>query len=523
VITELGADGGTIGDPNDTPTGTPDPAEVPGDLIIKDFNDATTVQVIVDDGFDKIDFFSTGDIFQVASGAEFYARQVDANPNLPDPSEFVAMGNTTNAGVAVLEDSFGGGLNVIIDVSAAGGANGFSLIGSTSNVAGQDTLIGSEQNDIINGGNSMQTVAAAIDVLTGNGGADLFEFDLSISDAATLIVETTTPGKDVEQITFSADATVDGNESMLLNYTLNGIADSTGQIDLTVVDVTDPTAVAALVAGVIEAKAGISASAAGAVVSYWGDSAAATVFGGAATVNYPMPVFSDGTDDVAQISTVTVDGTPSAGDAYSLLVQGPGGDSANYIGGQGGDPLTSDAVAAGLEADFTDSVDITATVAGSVITFTDGEPENAGFEIQEQTTSVFLGSGASIKLNGADSDLNTADIITDFTAADDSIAFAGLPAGTTGNFGSGAEVAGDDFSDVYDDAVAAMHGTNVIYYLGSIQGDLVDANGNLGLDFTNETVGLLFFDANGDENPDGVVALIGVNSTNFSHLDIVAG
>ena len=86
--------------------------------------------------------------------------------------------------------------------------------------------------------------------------------------------------------------------------------------------------------------------------------------------------------------------------------------------------------------------------------------------------------------------------------------------GVSGNYDAAAETAGDTYVDVYADAVAAMNGTSVVYYLGSIQADLL-GNGM-------ETTGLLFFDANNDDTPDGVIALVGVNSATFTFSDIVA-
>jgi len=254
----------------------------------------------------------------------------------------------------------------------------------------------------------------------------------------------------------------------------------------------------------------------------------------------------DATDDKQQASQVTVgDGTlgpvtiageiyritatPDYGDAIIAEVIADGTETEADLAGKLVTEFNTNAAFAGSpEANWA-----SATAANNVITVTDAAlglsetgPDNGGFALSVEMVTGIQGSGASILLTGADSDLDTADIITDFTAADDSIAFAGLPAGTTGvngNYDTGAEVPGHDYSDVYNDAVAAMNGTNVIYYLGSIQEDLVDANGNLGHDNTDETVGLLFFDANGDKTPDGVVALIGVDTTSFSHLDIVAG
>ena len=84
-----------------------------------------------------------------------------------------------------------------------------------------------------------------------------------------------------------------------------------------------------------------------------------------------------------------------------------------------------------------------------------------------------------------------------------SIKGLGGPGLANANYSEGAEVA--DFATALGDATTAMTGGDT-YYLTS----------------TNADEGLLFYDANGDGEADGVVNLLGVDSSNFGFDDIVA-
>lgn len=457
------------------------------------------------------------DVITASGGATVQATVAD---------DFYATAGTTNTGATVeitATDTVAGTDN-IIDMTEAGGTSGYTITGSNFQTGGvdddgNDTLIGSEQADIINGGNWLQEDAAQVDVLTGNGGSDRFVFNTSVSSAATLTIATTTAGVDREVITFTTDDTDEGTETITVSYTINGIAGA-AVIDLTGVDVTSVAAVTSAAIAAIDAKAGISATAgagAGEVVVSGDNSGSVTITGYAVADgdgnDWADPTDADGTD-IAQVSTITVSGTPTDGDLYSVVVDylDGTGTSDDYTAGAP-DPLTSDAVAAGLDDLLSEAV-VTAVAAGSVITFTDVDDDDGGFTLLADTTAAFAGSGASD--NGADNYL-TADVITDFTSGEDSITF-GLAAGQSGsNYFEAAAVA--NYATALANADAAFDST-VQYYLTSAT-DL-DGTGGTGQVEGEEGAGLLFVDANLDGNADLVVLLLGVTSANFSALDIVA-
>jgi len=379
----------------------------------------------------------------------------------------------------------------------AGGSNGFTLTGSTSATAGADTLIGSDQNDIINGGNATQTNAAAKDTLTGNDGNDTFVFDVTVSAAATLTVATTTAGIDREMI----DLADGGSESVSITYSVNGVVD--GVVVSLAGDVTDQNYIASTIAAALDAKAGISASVdVNDDIIVAGDNASSLTITDVTWSNFTTETddnFVDGTD-VAQVSTLTVSGTPTAGDVYSAiasLVAGGGISTDNT--GQG--TWTADATATALEANFADGA-VVATVFGSVITFTDNQDNDGGFTLSTDTTAAFGGSGASDTLTGA-GDLAKADLITDFNMSEDTISF-GLAAGSVTNYIEAATAA--DYATAYANANTAFDGS-IQYYLTAS---------------TADAVGLLFVDANLDGSADLVVQMTGVSQANFTAANIIA-
>ena len=460
----------------------------------------------VDAGTDTVVGLNTGDVLVVSAGAS-------TSPVIG--GSFVATAASSNNGTVTLTDGTPAG-NTTIDMSLAGGANGYTITGGNSPTAGTDTLIGSAQADVINGGNTTQTTAAAQDILTGNGGADRFNFNLTLGSAATLTVLTTQGAIDREIITFVADAAADGTETITVYYTVNGIVNA-AIIDLSLVNTTDLAAVTAAAVAQLDSRAGIAATggAAGQVVISGDNGASVTVLGSSVNAGWTAasPTTSNGTDQ-AQITTVTVAGTPTTGDYYSLVVDyfnGTGTTSDHTaIGGD-----TSSTVAAGLMLTDMSVVTSTHLSGSSVVTFTANSADNGGFEIQKDTTAAFAGSGASD--NGAVNYL-TADIITDFTPGVDSISF-GLVAGVNGVNFVKAAVAATDYNDARNDANAAFDGT--VQYYTTWATDFDGASGTGLLATGQEGAGLLFFDANLDGNVDGVVVLVGITS-NFIASDIVA-
>lgn len=481
-----------------------------GDDIINTQGIGGSSTFIVNSGTDTIvglwtdtTTYDIEDVLVVSAGAT-------ANATLFPNSDFVATAGSINNGTANITGASTDAS--LIDVSLAGGSNGFNLNGGAGNAAGLDELIGSAQADTINGGNTNQT-ALSRDTLTGNGGADVFEFNVIMDDTAILTPLTTTVGVDQELITIAADDLDNANETLTINYTINGIAGAVAYT-LGAVDATDNNAVATGLAALLDAAPGISASAAGNIIAVNGDNAGSltitsVVAGG--TFTTLAGAIADGTD-VAQVSTLTVSGTPTAGDIYSILVtlvEGTGDSSSATADGT----PTTDEIAAGLAANFS-VAGITDTAVGSVITFTDTEDNDGGFTFDDiETTAAFGGSGAS---DIGATDLATADLITDFVSGTDRISF-GLSAGSGSTYTEVAEVA--DFTTARNAADAWFtSGTTRQYYLTSIADQSeFDTDPS-----ATDPVGLLFFDANLDGNVDGVVALMGISSANFAATDIIA-
>jgi len=494
---------------------------------------------VVASGTDAITDLKSGT--DVSDVADVITASAGATVNATVAGNYYATVATTNTGATVTLTATDTAANTdnVIDMSeVTGGTSGFTIIGSNFQTLGvdddgNDTLIGSAKNDIINGGNWLQESANQVDTLTGGLGNDKFVFNTSVSSAATLTPATTTAGVDHELLTFTADAGGnDGNnETLSISWTVNGVADS---VSLNLGAGTDTTSLASIVSAVVAAldpKAGISAAAgvAAGTVLITGDNAGSVTFTGFTGTNWDhVYALGDGTTptgdwdstpagaeaDVAQVSTLTVSGTPTAGDYYSIaatLVIG-GGISANATADA--TPTTAE-IAAGLEGSFTDGVVVASYVATqSVVTFTDQNADNGGFVLTTDTTAAFAGSGASD--NGAD-DYTTADVITDFVSGTDSISF-GLAAGQSGNNYFEA-VAAADYATALTNADNAFDGT-VQYYLTAAT--VLDGVATTGLVNGQEGAGLLFVDANLDGNADLVVLLTGITRDNFKALDIVA-
>jgi hypothetical protein len=253
LILDLGGDNGAFGDPlnvipDDLDPINGDPAQEFGDVIVTP--DGSDIQVIAGEGFDATISVDTLVSVQVAAGAEFAGSVI-----LGDTIELDA--ESTNDGVATLAvlpigAPIGVG-NSLIDVSEALGANGWNLIGGEL----ADTLIGSEQDDNINGGNSDQQAGEA-DELTGNGGADVFGFNLELSSPAAPTVTVDMSAIDEETLNFTADGADDDNEELDITIRINGTAQVIN-VDLSGVDVTVEADVEAAVATALNGLSGITA------------------------------------------------------------------------------------------------------------------------------------------------------------------------------------------------------------------------------------------------------------------------
>ena len=421
--------------------------------------------------------------------------------------------------------------NVSVDMSLAGGANGFTLLGG----AAADTLSGSAQDDTINGGSAALVSQGDMDVLTGNGGADSFIFEIEQSAPIELTQDTLAAdiGEDFELWQFDATGdgfaadVADGSQGLTVSFRNNDTVSNFTINDDAGIDFTDGHAIGTRVATELSARGIAATYDAGTgelslvgtpgqsveitgfspIVGAWADAAPAELAAGAG---------SDA-DDEAQITTVTVEpGTATAGEIYSIAVELANGGVFEFeytaVGGE-----DQDAIATALEAGLDPlSAEYTAVVAANEITITDADADNGGFTLVLDNNPGISGTGASALGAGAGVWADAeADVITDFTSGQDNIQL--VTAGTNANYLEAAEEA--NYADAFAAAAAAMDGT-VRYYLTSAT-DLDGAAGT-GLVEGNEGAGLLFFDANGDSDIDGVIAMVGVTQANFDETDIIA-
>lgn len=558
VITRLGADSGNIGVPGETPT-----TNTPDDLTPEEQGDFITaiasanVRIEVDAGFDTLlqpftplvipPDVPASTIVQVAAGAEFYAQGVS--------TQWFADAETTNAGIAVIElDNLGND----IDLSMAGGPNGYYIIGSPDDAffgGDADTIIGSAFDDtLIDGTADGDSNAGAEDSFTGGDGEDLFQFSISSSTPATFTDTEIQAAADVEFIDVTTAALVDDPAALLtIEYTLNNVTTVAVVSDATVggagVDFTDQASIAAGIATVMDAVAGISAAVdAGdnTQVNLSGDNGnllninAITPNGAAGTAAAAVLNLADddpnnaddGTDtgdDDAQITEVEITGTVTEGEIYFLTVTlRDGSEIEAQYEAQLGDTLLE--VRDGLLAngDNTGINDIApagtitagATAAPNIIRIVDDEDDDGGFAVSLSAGQAVLnGSSSSSVLDGTEANLTEADadVITDFMENDDTISF-GLAAGDGNNYDEAAYE--NTFADALAAANAAFAGDADLVYFLTGTNDVGDGGLILPGDDGGAT-GLLFVNANNNGAADTVVSLLGVNEGNFDDSNIV--
>ncbi len=455
----------------------------------------------VTSGTDTINTLATGDILVVSAGAFAVADVL---------SGFTATAATTNAGTVTLTG--GASDSTTIDMHLAGGASGYVLIGGSSATAGNDILIGSNQADVINGGGTLQTSASAVDTLTGNGGADVFQFNVSTSTPVAFTASTTTSNVDKETLQFNTGATASG--SFTVNYTVNGGAVSNRSVAVLSGDtaIQVATKVVAAFAGVtgFTATSGTTDT-----VTLNGPSGSGlTITGITASGTGLTTTVTTGTD-IAQIDHVAV-GTAgvdvvTAGEKFTLaytLADGTTTVSHTYTANVG-DGLTDAAVVNGLIALFTEGYVTlaSATVLGVAgINITDAVADNGGFTTTLTVAGAFNGSGASA--NGAPT-IATADVITDFLSLTDVISFVGLVDGTAVNYVEAAQVATYSAATLAAGSALLASAGVLEYYMTSVAAAGPDA-----------AYGVVFFDANHDGAVDGVVKLVGVDAAHFAFSDI---
>ena len=476
----------------------------------------------VDEGEDTIIGLSTDDVVVVSAGATANAGDIDA---------FVATADTVNDGTANLEGSGG---NNVIDVTLAGGANGFNLDGGD----GANVLVGSDRGDVINGGNDSQA-SGEEDVLTGNGGSDTFVFNIDISLPVTLASETDTAGFDQEIWDIGAFALNTAGNTITVTFQNNA---NTGSFVITndaTIDFTDVDQVGTRIAEQLTAR-GLSSTYDDVTdqvtvtgnPGQWVEIIGISGIGDVGTFNVDTAEAATSDDaDVAQVEIVTIgDGTAgdvtALGEVYTLSVALAGG--AAFTAEYTADGTESEA---GLALALANELNpllvaagtpVTAVAMGNELTLEDQVPDNGGFSVAVSGVGGVVGTGASVLLSVvAPPDLlvAAADLITDFTTGEDSISFGGqLAAGAGGNYVEAPEAA--DFAAALAAADVAFDG-GATYYLTSIVAEAAEA-ALYGGDVIAEgdTIGLLFFDANGDTNPDGVIALLGVDESLFAASDI---
>jgi hypothetical protein len=547
VITRLGADDGDIGVPGETPTtNTPvdaTPEEV-GDTVTKNSN--AQVLVEVDAGYDQVIDpigLETGDVIQVAAGTEFYAA--DANFG------FVATAETTNDGIAVIEEAGGGGSATTIDVSAAGGANGWTLIGGPDdNPNAVSILIGSDQDDVlVDGLADTADNDGKEDSFTGNNGEDLFQFNVATTTPAEFVTTPIQAARDVEYITVLTPSAADAVANLLtVEYQLNNVTtvavvnNTTAGFDI---DFLSATSIATAIATVLNNINGITAAVDGITptqVNLVGDNgnlldindvtpnASAAGFtwdqAGDATQDDDADNTNDAVDtgdDDLQITDSMITGTVTAGEVYFLTVTLKDGSviTAEF---EAGSQYTTDAagVVQGLISNANGSgindIAAGAVVAsispadgtGETIRITDGDDDDGGFTLTvSEGQAILSASSASSILPSAPTGAELladqdADIILDFVEDDDLISF-GLAAGSSSNYDEDANAA--DFGAALLAAnVAFAADPDLLYYLTGSDAD---------------AVGLLFVNANGDDEADTVVQLAGVDASNFDDSNIV--
>jgi len=557
VITRLGADTGDIGDPMDTPAGVADPAEVVGDTIIKDIS--VQVRIEVDAGFDQIDVLdgepaNTDQDVVMVPGTEFYAAGVT--------DSFIANSDTTNDEVAVAVIESDGSVDETIDLSAAGGDEGWYLIGAPDLASGdRTTLIGSNQDDIlVDGLAETADNDGAEDTLSGNGNADLFIFNVAKSDVAEATATVVAEGVDYEKITVNDPFP---GATLRFEFKIDGI-------DPAYVTITDPgtnfetpEGVAAALNDAINARSDATSTVNGMVVTARGidgrqfdlktvvedpNGAANDVTGDFSNDELDdITDYADDPTDAGDLSipnddrtemTINFTGAVTEGEDYTITVKRSDGSSyegnhtvaagetlQDVVDALADDLNTSAGGDQGFYSAFTGVVPVDATQTGVAaalqIVAYDADQKDGGFTINGLGGNVLAGTSSVVALSSSsilgDSESNLdeadADVIIDFSSGEgDKIYFDNLPEGTVGNYAEDDGAA--DFATALADANAAME-TGKMYYLTSIPDDASTPA-------VDEEGGLLFYDANADGDADGVLQLIGVNNTNFDYTDIAA-
>ena len=380
-------------------------------------------------------------------------------------------------------------------------------------------LIGSAQADILNGGNNDQGLGA-VDTLTGNGGADIFQFNVNTSIPADLTSEIQSPlPVDSEVIrlrggwTCSTTAT---RRSGLLHpeWHLDERGDSVYGVR-SVARIRRSVAVATAMDGWPVSGNGQRRPVLCRVTTRTRSRSTASRLGG--TIETLALAFGDNGTDIEQnerLEIVAGVGGITAGEQYTVtaLLREGGGIVGTYEALAGDtEAKLLPALAASFNAAaaaFTDQRHGDAGARGLGCRLPDEVANNGGFTLSFPRRGSLRRLGCLGQRCGGPADGGHHHGLRVRCRQDPADRHAGGNGTTYDDAGSFTT-----YALALAAATAAMDG-NVQYFVTSITDDPTP-----GYDDT----GLLFFDANADGTVDGVIKLTGVNDANFGASDIIAG
>jgi hypothetical protein len=436
-----------------------------------------------------------------------------------------------------------------IDMSKAGGDNGWTIFGRDESFGeDQDELIGSANDDtFVDGDAGSGDNNFSEDTFTGGDGSDLFVFNVGLSEVATFETETIVPGLDIDYYDLTSGGTDTSGSSIEVTYQVDKTQYSVTLTDsnsglTSATDLSDADAVLSAIAADINSRNGVSAEAVDTGVDGIADRIVVTATNGTSfksieidesntdidlTFDQVLDTGVSGDDDLtdegdddAQVTGITVTapvGGATGGEQYFLTITPKDNRpaiEAVYTAASGDN---AEQIAAGLQdalENFVSADSVVATVTNNVITITAAvsdieSGDFGGFDVSLlEGQAVLDGSSASSLLNGEGVSTTLAevgaDLITDFMVDDDTVSF-GLGAGDADNFDDGTFQ--ETFGDALVQAQAAFANDEDLVYFFTGYNDDVSGDGDDGL---AGDIGLLFVNANGSDEPDTVVALLGV-------------
>ncbi len=471
-------------------------------------NDSTLVTISAGDGNDAIDLFDgandnvTATGFATVDGGNGTDIMAGSFGNdlvsLTNVETFdAATGNdTVTADSSLVTVLLGGGDDVLTYTAAAnatvdGGSGADTVTVSTGNVNDVFQLANVESVNSGNGSDTITFTAAAmatvnagggVDSVSGSSGNDTLTFD-------TNSVESADGGAGTDSLQFT------GNGAQLITLAgFESINSGAGNDSITLSAAN--TAVVTIDAGAGNADA-VSAS----------GGADSLIVSGLENLST-----GGGADNVTinDATPITVD----LGGGNDELVFGVAPTNATIIGGAGNDTVTGTSAADVLTVDLQGGAnDIVNLLGGNDLYTSQGagnQSVNGGAGFDQYTSGAGASDTFVFTVGETASNTGTdADLISNFIAAEDDVAFTGGVAGTTGNYVEGTTA---DFAAAVQFAEGTGgFGAGVVYVFVE----------------TNDGNSYLFFDAdnNGQLNPtgDAVVTFAGISSGAFSEADIVAG